>query len=676
MTTWSYNVLDQMVQVTLPNPDDGTDSGGPATSYTFTTLGDTASMTDPRGQSGSYDTTYEYDGFDRLDEVVQPSPDGIAAQPTTTFTLDVHGNTLSVTDPNSNTTSETFDSMDRVQSATDAEGNTTYFVSDGDNNVTESYQLDIYSAKTNDVFSYYAGRSQPYQTTDADGNSTYFSYDGNDNLLSETDPLSSITYFSWDHLNRQTGTSGGPDPITYTSYDLDNNLLETIDGNGQEILYGHDDLNRVTSETWVGGGTGGGANNFTIDTNYDADGQVTSTSQTDDGNSAANLSYAYLHDYLGQTTQTTIDYDSSTNVPEVVLAAQFDANGNRTELDATIGGTNDYQNTYIYDRLDNLTELYQHQATSGNTVHSKTVLVHDDTGSRLSEIDRYYVGATMVAKSVYTYTDDLLTELRHSDASNATIDDFTWSNFDTENRVGEFTSSKDGTVDYEYDPAGQLTSADYTALSGHTYYADTATVANESYSPDANGNLSTTQSGPNQVSDDGTWHYTYDLNGNVLTQIADVTPSNPNAVAEIDYSYDFRNHVTKEVEKNEYGYDLAVIDYVLDMYGDLVGRDETDHTYSGSSSTPTGTTTHAQSFVYDGTDLALVFNGSGTLTNRYVEALDQVLADEIVNFPAVDNTIWALPDNQGNDPRHRGAQSAPRTRPSSWITSRTAALGA
>ncbi len=231
--------------------------------------------------------------------------------------------------------------------------------------------------------------------------------------------------------------------------------------------------------------------NFTIDTNYDADGQVSSTSQTDDGNPAANLSYAYTRDYLGQVTQTTIDYDASTNVPEVVLSAQYDANGNRTELDATIGGTQDYHNSYTFDYLNNLTQLVQQGVGGGNTVHEKEFDFFYDTGSRLQEIDRYYMGANLVAKSVYTYTADLLTELRHSDTTDTTIDDFTWSNFDTENRVGEFSSSADGTVDYGYDPAGQLTSADYTALAGHTYYADTATVANESYSPDANGNLST-----------------------------------------------------------------------------------------------------------------------------------------------------------------------------------------
>jgi hypothetical protein len=78
------------------------------------------------------------------------------------------------------------------------------------------------------------------------------------------------------------------------------------------------------------------------------------------------------------------------------------------------------------------------------------------------------------------------------------------------------------------------------------------------------------------------------------------------------------------------------------MYNNLIGRTITTYGTGG------GTTTAR--FVYDGQNMILAFNGSGSLTDRYLfgPAIDEVLADEkITSTNSTGATLWALADNEG-----------------------------
>ena len=92
-------------------------------------------------------------------------------------------------------------------------------------------------------------------------------------------------------------------------------------------------------------------------------------------------------------------------------------------------------------------------------------------------------------------------ELTHQ--QNSTIlADYDW-DYDNAHRVANFTSSTDGGVDYDYDPADQLTVADYT------------TAPDESYAYTENGNrVGYTVGDYNRVTNDGTYAYEYDDEGN------------------------------------------------------------------------------------------------------------------------------------------------------------------
>ncbi len=58
-------------------------------------------------------SNYEYDNLGRLVAFVQPSPDGVAARPSMTYSYDAAGDTLGMTDPDGNTTQYVYDGLER-----------------------------------------------------------------------------------------------------------------------------------------------------------------------------------------------------------------------------------------------------------------------------------------------------------------------------------------------------------------------------------------------------------------------------------------------------------------------------------------------------------------------------------------------------------------------------------
>ncbi len=98
----------QVAQMSTPN------SAGVVTEYAYDAAGNMTSMTDPMGRV----TNYTYDDLNRQTEVIQPSPNGIAARPTTITTYDNDGNVTSVTDADGNTIEFGYDNLERQVSVT------------------------------------------------------------------------------------------------------------------------------------------------------------------------------------------------------------------------------------------------------------------------------------------------------------------------------------------------------------------------------------------------------------------------------------------------------------------------------------------------------------------------------------------------------------------------------
>jgi RHS repeat-associated protein len=273
----------------------------------------------------------------------------------------------------------------------------------------------------------------------------------------------------------------------------------------------------------------------------------------------------------------------------------------------------DQTTSYVYDALNRLTQLTQ----TGNGVQSKRVDMAYDAVGQMTNLSRSsdLVGLAAVASSTYTYdVVNRLINLKHHQRAN------TLANYglvyDAGDRLTQ-SSGTDGTQNYTYDSTDQLTSASHT------------TQANEVYSYDANGNRTNSgyQTGTNnQLLSDGTYTYEYDDEGN-RTKRTEIATGKVT-----QYVWDYRNRLTQVVFKDVTGNVVKSIEYTYDVADRRIAK-KVDGVVQ-------------ERYVYDEDNVALVFDGQGNQTHRYLHGtgVDQVLADE----RADGSVVWALTDQIGS----------------------------
>ena len=130
------------------------------------------------------------------------------------------------------------------------------------------------------------------------------------------------------------------------------------------------------------------------------------------------------------------------------------------------------------------------------------------------------------------------------------------------------------TIAYSYDPAGQL-----------------LTAGVDTYGYNANGVPNTgglTPGANNQVSTDGLWTYTYANAGELIEK------SQGSGAPTWWYRYDHDSHMTQATYANDGSTVTVVVDYVYDVFGNLIGRTEADG----------GTVVSVEAFVVDSWDTA------------------------------------------------------------------------
>ena len=93
-TAYVYNAVDQLIEVTLPDPDGAGDLESPVWSYQYCLCGAMTKMTDP----DLNETLYDYDMRRRLKTVTLPDPDGTSPfdNPTIEYAYDIAGNLKTV----------------------------------------------------------------------------------------------------------------------------------------------------------------------------------------------------------------------------------------------------------------------------------------------------------------------------------------------------------------------------------------------------------------------------------------------------------------------------------------------------------------------------------------------------------------------------------------------------
>ncbi|MDA1051866.1 MAG: FG-GAP-like repeat-containing protein [Planctomycetota bacterium] len=620
ITTFQFDNLGRMIGQVDPDPDTSGPESSPVTVRQFDLIGNVVALMDPLGNT----TTFEYDNLYRSIRRTDPDPDGMGplAAPLTTYEYDAANRLLTVTDPLNRTTAFQYDDLDRLirEVMPDPDGAGLQVSPER----AMRYDLLGNLLAVEDALDHrttfaYDNLHRVIEETDAIGGMTQYAYDLVGNLLSLTDPVLNKTTWQYDALDRIVTETNHLDDSRHFVYDAEDNLVERIDRNGRVIQYEYDGLLRRTQERWLDGGNAV----RTFDYTFDVASQLLTA--VDDA-----ASYAYQYDALGRSTSTT--HRIAGLSPAITTTRSFDIADNRTQLAVQIGASDDFVNDYSYDDLYRLTQLAQHGTATGNAVAPKRIDMTYDIASQMETATRFadLAGTQFVASSTYAF--DLvgrLTALTHvKDA--ITLADYEWV-WDEGNRITQFSSSQDGTVDYNHDDRNQLTGANY------DFQDDLA------FTYDANGNRKNSGhivGANNRLLADGTFTYDYDGEGNLIKRTSTVDGS------VTEYAWDHRNRLIRVTERTtEGGAATKVVRHEYDYLNRWVAT-----FVDADGGGPQGES--QRYFVYDGTQIILDFAGPDAtdLSHRYLwgEAVDQLFADETIDdLAAPGQTLWTLTDHLG-----------------------------
>ncbi len=309
----------------------------------------------------------------------------------TRFTYDPNGNLLTVTDAKNQTTTHTYDALNRLATRTDALSRLERFTYDPNGNLAT-----VTDRKNQTTTHTYDGTNRRIRTEYADGSSVRFAYDPAGNLLTATDSLTGTITRTYDVLNRLTGETGPQGTVTY-GYDAANRRAALQASGLQPVTYGYDANSRLTGVTQATQAatltydpssrrtTLTLPNGITVTYTYDDASRLIAQTYTGPGGPLGNLTYQY--DATGNRIGTggswartllpasvpTADYDA-TNAQLTFgpVTQTFDTNGNlltQTEGAATT--------TYTWDARNRLTQLNGPSTTAS--------FAYDAIGRRLSK---------------------------------------------------------------------------------------------------------------------------------------------------------------------------------------------------------------------------------------------------------------------------------------------------
>jgi len=453
------------------------------TTYAVDTYGRIVSNTDPRG----FTTTYAYNALDQLTQVTPPQPKGAAV----TYLYDNNDNVYRVEVENKDPTG-TVDSanswftMTSARDANDFHTGTTVEI-DASTTATTTYEwtaggrLKKVTDPNGDVVEIqYDERGLLFKTIEAPGTAivgtTQFDYDLNGRVSRAIDPRGNATQAAYDHAGRPTSLTLADSTKLLLSYDLDSNVMKAE----------HADAGSVVRErnTWTFDAYGlmltGSRNHL------DAAGNTTQTDTTTYAHDSG-LRLKTVTDPLGNAT--TITYDGVSRIALVQDAATnkveltYDANGNATvvkrfDWNQVTSAYDQLIFEHTYDALDRLTATTRRDP--GNTLSSSTYAEYEGRGLLTNSIDE--LGNTIRhewdARGLLTKS---LRDLRAGGTGAGAITS-TITNTFTYDLGGRILTLKDGLnnpTTYEYDARSRVKKVTHAAAQFATYTFD------------ANGNVAT-----------------------------------------------------------------------------------------------------------------------------------------------------------------------------------------
>lgn len=499
-TTATFDVLGRPVQVMLPDNSKA--------AYSYST--NTTTATDPTGKQRKI----VMDAAGRLSAVYEPDPN----------------NNNSLTQE----TSYTYTVLDKLATATHG-------------SQTRTYGYDA------------LGRLASSAVPETAGVATSFTYDNFDNVLTRTDPRGVVTNYSYDGLNRLTGTTytipqgSGVAATSNVSYAYGTNAPQFNNG-------------RLVTMT-----DGVGSENYT----YNNMGEMTQLQKVISGTS---YTIGYQYNYAGETTQVT--YPSGHQVTPA-----YDAIGRMASITGNLGGINTtYASGFTYSVAEQVAQFQY-----GNGIY----------GSFGFSPDRLQLTCLDYSKTNRNGT------CTHDDTTIFGLDYGYSQNSGNNGQVTTITDRADNgrSVSYTYDALARLVAA--TTVGSANYSQWGLSWAYDPYGnrTDQTVTAGTAPSNSVNVSPSTNWitspGYGYDANGNI-------TNDGQNTLV-----YDAENRVTGSsgtLGSGSYGYDGNGLRVEKTSSGST-----TVYVYSGGKAIaeyPVGSTSPSVEYVYLGTKLlAGVSNG-------------------------------------------------------------------
>jgi RHS repeat-associated protein len=541
------------------------------------------SITDPNGNT----ITLTYNSSNRLTRLTDPTNRRL------NFSYNVSGRMTAVTDPLNRQWTFTYDAYGRLTQVNfpTLNGNT-YRLQFGYNNGNNIISL---TDRRGNVwqYSYDASNRLVSQTdpagntitfsygsnqttvTDPNGHTTVHTYDGNGRLLSEQDALGYIQSYSWDTNNNLTALTDRRGNVWSFTYDNRGNVLSQTDPLGNTSSFTYNTRNRVLTVTDPLG-------HQTVNT-YDATGWNLIQTQHKDSNGTVISTVGYAVNSYGLVTSKTDANGHTTQYG-------YDTHGNLTSVTTPLGKVTQY--SY------NLLGLQ----TARTDAMGRTTTYSRDNWMRLVQI-------TYPDNSVKTFSYDANDNLVGWTDSTGT-----WSRtYDAANRLTSESWNGVVQVSYGYDATGKrgLLSS-MSDLSGRTV----------TYSYTARNELASV------TEPTGTTSYTYDTNGNEVSITA------PNGVT-TSKTYDAANRLTSIVHRRSDNSVIASYNYSYNADGLRTQVVEADgstvtYTYDGAhrlvGEVRTGTAPYSISYTLDGEGNRLSQTVNGVTTTFSYNADDQLLS--------------------------------------------------
>ncbi len=599
----------------LTNPTNGnspvamttvTDQLGRQWVYLFNAYGYMTQATDPTGNS----RVFNRDGTTNLllgmtGPGACPNVCGDPTQGDLTFTYDANGNELTQTDSLGDTYTYTYDPVySHVLSAADPVGNTANYQYDAFGNLT------AYIDPRGDTATIAIGSvgGLPASITDSMNDTTSFEYDAYANLVSSTDPLGETTSFAYDAVSRLIQTTDPTGAQFSQARDPLDRLIRQTDANGGITTYTYDPVNNLLTITDPRGGTN----------TYSYDPLSRETARTD----ALGRQEAFVYDPLSNLIKhtdrrgevSTFGYDvlsrlTSETYVDATVARSYDPYSRLLQAVDSQGGTFSFQ-------YDTAGRLLQSTAPAGTITY-----VRDGDGRATSR--------QVTGQSAVTYQYDPASNLTQAAMPQATAS----MTYDSRNALSTMSRSNGLSSAYTYDALDRVSSI--------MHQAGSNALSSFSYSYDAAGNRSAAVSSPaqalttkaatgsfdsaNEMSSFGSQAFTYDANGNRLTQTVSGNVTT--------YTWDGRNRLqsitTPAGKVSQFTYDF--------------NRNMTQQAVTG------GTTT---SYLLDDlTNVAAIFGGTqGTLsllTGRGIDAHYATVTSGGVARFAVNDALGSAVANSG-----------------------------